>query len=98
MRKKFRFSREMLGPYETGCQIVIDVWSSWSETTPRHGLVACDRSISQRAPCAVELPHREAQGGQIIVEPVLCGLHHVYRLSHDTSPEFFCAPQVGYLL
>jgi len=38
------------------------------------------RSIGQRAPCAVELPHRDAQGGQIIAEPVLGGLHHVYRL------------------
>jgi hypothetical protein len=39
------------------------------------------RSIGQRAPCAVELPSRNAQDGVIIGEPVLGGLHHVYHLA-----------------
>jgi len=39
------------------------------------------RSIGQRAPCAVELPSRDAQDGVIVGKPVLGGLHHVYHLA-----------------
>jgi len=39
------------------------------------------RSIGQRAPCAVEPPHRETQDREVIAKPVLGGLHHVYRLA-----------------
>ena len=39
------------------------------------------RSIGQRAPCAVEPPHRETQGREVIAKPVLGGLHHLYRLA-----------------
>lgn len=39
------------------------------------------RSIGQRAPCAVEGAHGEAQDGEITGEPVLGGLHHVYHLA-----------------
>ena len=37
------------------------------------------RSIGQRAPCAVPRPTAREQDGKIIAEPVLGGLHHVYR-------------------
>jgi putative transposase len=39
------------------------------------------RSIGQRAPCAVAPPARQNQRPEIIGEPVLGGLHHVYHLA-----------------
>jgi len=39
------------------------------------------RAIGQRAPCAVELPISKAHDGEVIGEPVLGGLHHVYHLA-----------------
>jgi putative transposase len=38
------------------------------------------RAIGQRAPCAVELPISKAHDAEVIGEPVLGGLHHVYHL------------------
>jgi putative transposase len=39
------------------------------------------RAIGQRAPSAVELPNSKAHDGEVIGEPVLGGLHHVYHLA-----------------
>jgi transposase InsO family protein len=39
------------------------------------------RAIGQRAPCAVDPPICEARHREIIGEPVLDGLHHVYHLA-----------------
>jgi hypothetical protein len=38
-------------------------------------------AIGQRAPCAVELPICKAHDAEVIGEPVLGGLHHVYHLA-----------------
>jgi putative transposase len=37
------------------------------------------RAIGQRASCTVDRPIREARYGEIIGDPVLGGLHHVYH-------------------
>ena len=39
------------------------------------------RSIGQRAPCALKRPERHELGREIIAEPVLGALHHVYHLA-----------------
>jgi len=51
------------------------------------------RAIDQRAPCAVDLPVFEARHGEIIGEPVLGGLHHVYHLASYRFGSGICAPQ-----
>jgi hypothetical protein len=38
------------------------------------------RSIGRRAPCALQTVQANA-GGDIIVKPVLGGLHHIYQLA-----------------
>ena len=39
------------------------------------------RAIGQRAPCALDLPICKAPDAEVIREPVLGGLHHVYHLA-----------------
>jgi hypothetical protein len=38
-------------------------------------------ALGQRAPCAVELPICKVHDAEVIGEPVLGGLHHVYHLA-----------------
>ena len=39
------------------------------------------RSIGQRAPCAAAQPKSGPKGGEVVAEPILGGLHHVYHLA-----------------
>jgi hypothetical protein len=51
------------------------------------------RATGQRARCALDPPIYEARHQEIIGEPVLGGLYHVYHLAACRFPQCICAPQ-----